>query len=70
MAVSQIHSRRSRIALRPNLSVAQAFQIIARACVRHFRINEPLLIASRLAEPLVDASPYGGCARHYPCSSL
>jgi triphosphatase len=43
------------IALRPNLSVAQAFQIIARACVRHFRINEPLLIASRSAEPLHQA---------------
>ena len=41
--------------LRPNLSVAEAFQIIARACVRHFRLNEPLLIASRSAEPLHQA---------------
>ena len=40
------------IALRPNLSAAAAFQIIARACIRHFRLNEPLLIASRSAEPL------------------
>ena len=40
------------IALRPNLSAAAAVQIIARACIRHFRLNEPLLIASRSAEPL------------------
>ena len=40
------------IALRPDLSAGQAFQIIARACVRHFRLNEPQLIASRSAEPL------------------
>ena len=43
------------IALRPNLSAAEAFQIIARACVRHFRLNEPLLIASRSPEPLHQA---------------
>jgi triphosphatase len=37
------------------LSAAEAFQIIARACVRHFRLNEPLLIASRSPEPLHQA---------------
>ena len=43
------------IALRPNLSAGQAFQIIAHACVRHLRLNEPLLIVSRSAEPLHQA---------------
>ena len=43
------------IALRPNLSAGQAFQIIACAGVRHLRLNEPLLIASRSAEPLHQA---------------
>jgi triphosphatase len=43
------------IALKPNLSAAEAFQNIARACIRHFRLNEPLLIARRSAEPLHQA---------------
>ena len=43
------------IALKPNLSAAEAFQIIARACIRHFRLNEPLLIARRSADPLHQA---------------
>ena len=43
------------IVLRPNLSAGQAFQIIARACVRHFRLNEPLLVANRSAESLHQA---------------
>jgi inorganic triphosphatase YgiF len=43
------------IALEPNLSAAEAFQNIARACIRHFRLNEPLLIARRSAEPLHQA---------------
>jgi triphosphatase len=43
------------IALESNLSAAEAFQNIARACIRHFRLNEPLLIARRSAEPLHQA---------------
>jgi inorganic triphosphatase YgiF len=43
------------IALEPNLSTAEAFQNIARACIRHFRLNEPFLIARRSAEPLHQA---------------
>ncbi len=43
------------IALEPNLTAAEAFQNIARACIRHFRLNEPLLIARRSAEPLHQA---------------
>jgi triphosphatase len=40
------------IALKPNLSATEAFRVIARASIRHFRLNEPLLIASRAAESL------------------
>jgi CHAD domain-containing protein len=43
------------IALKPDLSTADAFRVIARACIRHFRLNEPLLIASRATEPLHQA---------------
>jgi triphosphatase len=40
------------IELKPDMQAAEAFQIVARACVRQFRLNEPMLIASRSAEPL------------------
>jgi inorganic triphosphatase YgiF len=43
------------IALESNFTAAEAFQNIARACIRHFRLNEPLLIARRSAEPLHQA---------------
>jgi triphosphatase len=43
------------IALRPDLPAFDAFRVIARACIRHFRLNVPLLIASRSAEPLHQA---------------
>ncbi len=43
------------IELKPDMLAAEAFQTIARACIRHFRLNEPLLIASRSAEPLHQA---------------
>ena len=37
------------------VGLAEASQNIARACIRHFRLNEPLLIARRSAEPLHQA---------------
>jgi inorganic triphosphatase YgiF len=40
------------IALKAGMPVADAFRAVARACIRHFRLNEPLLIASQSAEPL------------------
>jgi triphosphatase len=40
------------ISLKPNLPAAEAFQTVARASIRHFRLNEPLLIANRSAETL------------------
>jgi triphosphatase len=43
------------ITLEPHLSVAGAFRTVAHACIRDFRLNEPLLIASRSAEPLHQA---------------
>jgi len=41
-----------RIALRPNLSSSEAFQIIARACVQHFRLNEALLVKNGSVQAL------------------
>ncbi len=43
------------IELKPDMSANEAFQAIARACIRHFRLNEPLLMASRSAAPLHQA---------------
>jgi inorganic triphosphatase YgiF len=43
------------IALRLGMKVAEAFEIIASACLRHFRLNEPLVIESRNAEALHQA---------------
>lgn len=40
------------IELKPDMSATGAFQVIARACIHHFRLNERLLIASRSAAPL------------------
>ena len=40
------------IELKPGMSAAEAFRTIAHACIRDFRLNETLLIASRAAEPL------------------
>ncbi|MFH1346411.1 MAG: CHAD domain-containing protein [Pseudomonadota bacterium] len=40
------------IELKPDMPAAEAFQAIARACIRHFGLNEPLLIARRSAESL------------------
>jgi CHAD domain-containing protein len=43
------------IELKPDMPATGAFQVIARACIRHFRLNERLLIANRSAEPLHQA---------------
>lgn len=43
------------VALDPDLTAAEAFQRIARSCLRQFRLNEDLLRASRAAEPLHQA---------------
>jgi triphosphatase len=43
------------IALKPDLPAAEAFRMIAHACIRDFRLNEPLLLARRSAEPLHQA---------------
>lgn len=40
------------VALHPGLSVAEGFEIIVSACLRHFRLNEPLVIESRNIEAL------------------
>ena len=43
------------VAVRPGLSVAEGFQAIVSACLRHFRLNEPLVIESRNVEALHQA---------------
>jgi len=40
------------VALAENMSVAQGFATVAEACLKQFRMNEPLLIAGRDAEAL------------------
>lgn len=40
------------VAVRPGMTVAQGFAAIAAACVRHFRLNEPLVISKRRPEAL------------------
>ncbi|HEX2727204.1 MAG TPA: CHAD domain-containing protein, partial [Beijerinckiaceae bacterium] len=44
--------RAEAISLQPEMSTADAFRTIVQACIRHFRLNEPLLLATRTAEPL------------------
>ena len=55
VASEQSPFRAGPIELKPDMQAAEAFQIVARACVRQFRLNEPMLIASRSAEPLHQA---------------
>ncbi|MCL6698570.1 CHAD domain-containing protein [Sphingomonas sp. NSE70-1] len=40
------------VVLRARMSVAEGFATVAAACLKHFRMNEPLLIAERDAEAL------------------
>ena len=40
------------VAVRPGMTVAEGFAAIAAACVRHFRLNEPLVISKRSPEAL------------------
>lgn len=40
------------VAIRPGMTVAEGFAAIAAACVRHFRLNEPLVISKRSPEAL------------------
>ena len=40
------------VAVRPGMTVAESFAAIAGACVRHFRLNEPLVISKRSPEAL------------------
>jgi inorganic triphosphatase YgiF len=44
--------RAEPIALQPDMSTADAFKYIVRSCIRQFRLNESLLIATRGDEPL------------------
>jgi inorganic triphosphatase YgiF len=41
-----------RLVLTPDMTVGEGFQAIARGCVRHFMLNEPLLIRTRSEDAL------------------
>ncbi|MDB5559008.1 MAG: domain containing protein, partial [Enterovirga sp.] len=43
------------VVLRRGMSSADAFAAIVRSCIRHFRLNEPILIATRSTESLHQA---------------
>ncbi len=43
------------VVVQPDMSVAEAFEMIVTACVRHFRLNEPLVIHRRVPEALHQA---------------
>jgi triphosphatase len=40
------------VPLRADMNVAEAFAVIARSCIRHFRLNEPIVIQKRDPEAL------------------
>lgn len=43
------------VRVRPGMNAAEAFQVVARSCIRHFRLNETSLIEARAAESLHQA---------------
>jgi inorganic triphosphatase YgiF len=43
------------VVVRPGMTVAEGFQTIVTACIRHFRLNEPIVIERREAESLHQA---------------
>jgi inorganic triphosphatase YgiF len=43
------------VGVRPGMTIAEAFAAIVSACIRHFRLNEPLVIAERSPEALHQA---------------
>ena len=43
------------VPVRPGMTVAEGFQAIVTACVRHFRLNEPIVIERRMPEALHQA---------------
>lgn len=45
-ALDRVH-KAGAVAVAPGMTVAEAFAVIALACIKHFRMNEPLVIASR-----------------------
>lgn len=43
------------VAVRPGMTIAEGFAVIVGACVRHFRMNEPLVISRRSPDALHQA---------------
>ena len=48
-------SKAEPVEVRPGMTIAQGFATIVAACVRHFRLNEPLVISDRRPEALHQA---------------
>lgn len=40
------------VAVQPDMAVAEAFALIAQSCIRHFRLNEPIVLQRRDADAL------------------
>ena len=45
-------TKAASVPVRASMSVAEAFAVIAQSCIRHFRLNEPLVIRARDPEAL------------------
>lgn len=45
-------SKAEPVAVRPGMTIAAGFPVILASCVRHFRLNEPLVISDRSSEAL------------------
>jgi triphosphatase len=54
-AEEPVSFKAGRVDLRPDMSVGEAFRAIAYACIRHFRLNETPLLATRSVESLHQA---------------
>jgi inorganic triphosphatase YgiF len=53
-ATQQIH-KATPVHVHPDMSVAEAFETIVHACIKHYRLNEPLVIRQRKAAALHQA---------------
>ena len=48
-------AKAARVEVQPGMSIAEVFEIVVHACLRHYRLNETLAIASRKKEALHQA---------------
>lgn len=55
LEAARVSHKAEAVALDESMSAAQAFQTIALSCIRQFRLNEDLVLATRAPEPLHQA---------------